>query len=194
MNKINITLLCSSLALSTTATAGWLDFLTQSTDKTAETVEQTNTAVDKVNSTVQAVQGVQQAATQASLVDTLVKQLGVSQTQAEGGSGALFQMAKQSMTDAAFSKVSQSVPGMDGLLAAAPKPQPQSETANLLTGLANATGNNTLSNAANLVNTFQQLDMSKGMVSQFTPILVDYVKKNGGEMTANLLQTALTGL
>ncbi len=194
MKKINIVLLTSTVIVSTHVNAGWLDFLTSGTETATETVEQTNSTVDTLNKTVQAVESTQQTAQQLSLVDSLVKQLGVSQAQAEGGSGALFQVAKQSMTDTAFNQVSQSVPGMDGLLAAAPKPQPQSQTANLLTGLANATGNSTLSSAANLVNQFQQLDMSKGMVSQFTPVVVDYVKKNGGEMTANLLQTALAGL
>ena len=127
------------------------------------------------------------------MVETLVKQLGVSQAQSAGGSGALFQMAKDSMSASDFGQVSQAVPGMDGLLAAAPKPEPASGTGNLLSGLANASGNSTLMNAASLVNTFQQLDMSKGMVSQFTPIIIDYVKQNGGEMTANLLKAALGG-
>lgn len=189
MKNVKIAFLCTSLAVSGSASAGWLDFLNQ-TEDAAETVQNTTETVNKVNTATQTVADVQQV----GLVDTLVKQLGVSPAQAQGGSGALFQTAKNNMTEAAFGQVSQSVPGMDGLLAAAPEPKPASTTANLLTGLANASGNSTLTQAASLVNTFQQLDMSKGMVSQFTPIVIDYVKKNGGEMTANLLKSALTGM
>jgi len=190
MKHIKTTLLCTSLLLASgTASAGWLDFLNQA-DDAAGTVKNTTTTI---NNTVQTGQAVNNAS-QVGLVDTLVKQLGVSQTQAQGGTGALFQMAKNKMTESAFSQVSQSVPGMDGILAAAPKPQPASATGNLLGTLANATGNSTLKSAASVINTFQQLDMSKGMVSQFTPIIIDYVKKNSGELTSNLLKSALTGL
>jgi len=192
MKKVKITLLCTSLALSGTASAGWLDFLNQA-DDAAETVQNTTSTIKNINNTVQTGQAVAEVG-QVSLVDTLVKQLGVSPAQAQGGSGALFQMAKSKMTESAFGQVSQSVPGMDGILAAAPKPQPASATGNLLSGIAQASGNSTLMGAASLVNTFQQLDMSKGMVSQFTPIVIDYVRKNGGEITSNLLSSALTGL
>jgi len=189
MNNVKITLLCAALAVSGTASAGWLDFLNQ-TEEAAETVQNTTATVNKVNTTAQTVADVQQV----GLVDTLVKQLGVSKDQAQGGAGALFQTAKGNMTESAFGQVSESVPGMDGILAATPKPKPASSTANLLTGLANASGNSTLTQAASLVSMFEQLDMSKGMVSQFTPIVVDYVKENGGEVTANLLKTALAGM
>lgn len=191
MNNLKITLICTSIAFSSVASAGWLDFLNQTNDA-AEKVQNTTSTINTINEAAQTTQAAAQTS-QVGLVDTLVKQLGVTQAQAEGGSGALFQVAKSKMTDAAFGQLSQSVPGMDGLLAAAPKTQPASETGNLLSGLATASGNSTLVDAASLVGTFQQLNLSEGMVSQFTPIVIDYVKQSGGEMTANLLKTALSG-
>ncbi|MFK5947640.1 MAG: DUF2780 domain-containing protein [Methylococcales bacterium] len=200
MKKIKMTLLCSSLVLSGTASAGWLDFLNQSTEEAAkvestavQTQGSTAQSINQINNAVKAAQ-VASDVKQLGLTETLVKQLGVSQAQAQGGSGALFQVAKSKMTDAAFSKVSESVPGMSGLLGAVPQTKPKSATGNLLGTLAAATGNDTLVSAASLVNTFQQLDMSKGMVSQFVPVVIDYVKKNSGDVTANLLSAALTGL
>ena len=56
----------------------------------------------------------------ASLTDLLVSQLGVSNQQAMGGAGAIFELAKQNMSVGDFGKVSAAVPGMSGLLAAAP--------------------------------------------------------------------------
>lgn len=185
MNNIKITcVVFMSLAFSGAASAGWLDMLNQ-TDDAAETVQDTT-------STVQNAPAVAEAA-QTGLIDTLIKQLGVSSSQAEGGSGALFQVAKNNMSDGDFSQLSQAVPGMDGILAAAPKADTDSATGNLLSGIADATGNSTLTDGASLINAFQQLDLSEGMVGQFTPVILDYVKQTGGEQLANILQAALTG-
>src|SRR5215472_16778791 len=55
------------------------------------------------------------------LVGQLTKQLSVSSAQASGGAGALFNLAKSRLSSDEFSKVAGAVPGMDGLLQAAPK-------------------------------------------------------------------------
>ena len=192
MKNIKITcVVFVSLAFSGPASAGWLDFLDQA-DDAAETVKKTTSTVRNVNDTAQNVPVVAETA-QTSLIDTLTKQLGVTPDQAKGGSGALFQTAKKNMSADDFNQVSQAVPGMDGILAAAPKPDTDSATGNLLSGIAAASGNSTLTDATSLVNAFQQLDLSGDMVTQFTPVIIDYVKQNGGEHLANILQASLTG-
>src|SRR5437868_395312 len=57
-----------------------------------------------------------------SLVGELTKQLSVTPKQAAGGAGALFGFAKTRLSPTDFSKVSAAVPGMSGLLKAAPSP------------------------------------------------------------------------
>jgi len=47
-----------------------------------------------------------------SLTDLLMQRVGVTQTQAEGGAGALFQVAKGKMQADSFSQLEQSVPGI----------------------------------------------------------------------------------
>ena len=190
----NIQMICIvfvSLAFSGTASAGWLDFLNQA-DDAAETVQNTTSTVKNINNTVDGGSAVAETA-QAGLIDTLVKQVGVTSEQAQGGSGALFEMAKKNMSGSDFSQISQAVPGMDGILAAAPKTEPASATGDLLSGIAAASGNSTLTDATSLVNAFEQLDLSGDMVGQFTPVIIDYVKQNGGEHLSNILQAALTG-
>jgi hypothetical protein len=56
------------------------------------------------------------------LIDNLTKELSITPAQAIGGSGALFGLAKSRLKPEEFAKVSDAVPGMDGLLKAAPKP------------------------------------------------------------------------
>jgi hypothetical protein len=125
-------------------------------------------------------------ARQAVLTDVLVSQLGVSQQQALGGAGAIFQAAKANMAPQAFSNLSQSVPGMSEMLAAAP------QVGWPLSGAAPAPGGSGSANTmASLAASFQQLNMPQSMVNQFIPVVVDYVRSAGGPMTANLLQSAL---
>ncbi|MBS0587944.1 MAG: DUF2780 domain-containing protein [Proteobacteria bacterium] len=120
---------------------------------------------------------------QIGLVDILTHRLGVSQQQALGGAGAIFQMAQSSMNPQAFSTLSRSVPGMSTMLGAAPS----------IPNLSSLAGSNsTLGNAAVLAASFKQLNLSPDMVGQFVPIITNYVSKTSGQATANLFQSALT--
>lgn len=125
-------------------------------------------------------------ARQAVLTDVLVSQLGVSRQQALGGAGAIFQAAKARMAPQAFNNLSQSVPGMSEMLAAAP------QLRGPLSGSASVPpGNGTVDSMTSLAASFQQLNLPQSMVNQFIPVVVDYVRNASGPMTANLLQSAL---
>jgi hypothetical protein len=129
-------------------------------------------------------------ANSAGLTNILVEQLGVSQQQALGGAGAIFQTAKESMTQEAFASLSQSTPGMSDMLNAAPV---VSDSLSDLTSLSAMMGDTdgTLGNMASLASSFQQLGLSPEMVGQFVPIVTNYVKETSGQVTANLLQSIL---
>ena len=130
-----------------------------------------------------------------SLTDLLMAKTGVSQSQAQSGAGALFQMAKSHMQAAAFTKLEQSVPGMQGLLAAAPAVGQSSALGGLAGSLSSVAGGSGGSAASlmSLAAAFQQQGMSPQMVQQFIPIVVDYVKNNAGNALAGSLGSALTG-
>lgn len=125
---------------------------------------------------------------QVGLTDILVQQLGVSQQQALGGTGAIFQAAQASMSSQAFSVLSQSLPGMSAMLEAAPVVQTP------LSGLSGMMGDagSTLNNATSLATSFQQLNLSPDMIGQFIPIVMNYVRNTSGQVTADLLSSALT--
>lgn len=129
---------------------------------------------------------------QVGLVDILVRQLGVSQQQALGGTGAIFQLAQSGMTPQAFSTLSQSVPGMTEMLNAAPvvsNPLMGGSVSGLLLG--NTGAGAALNNAAALAASFQQLNLSPDMIGRFVPIVTDYVRTTSGQLTADLLNSAL---
>src|SRR3954452_7759600 len=58
------------------------------------------------------------AADAGGLVNALTSQLGVTKPQAEGGAGALFNLAKQRMAPEQFGQVQNQVPGIDSLMGA----------------------------------------------------------------------------
>ena len=117
------------------------------------------------------------------LVGQLTKQLNVKPEQAIGGAGALFGIAKVKMKPEDFVKVSDAVPGMDGLLKAAPKPgggsDPLSQMGGALPGKAGA--------MAQAGSAFKQLGLSPEMATKFLPIMTQFVKVKGGANVAGLL-------
>ena len=82
---------------------------------------------------VQAQSSVVKSATKSSsaLVGQLTKGLSVTPTQARGGAGTLFALAKSRLSEEEFGKVSSAVPGMSGLLKAAPALGEHSELSSL---------------------------------------------------------------
>lgn len=128
---------------------------------------------------------------QPGLVDILAQQLGISQHQALGGAGAIFQAAQTGMDPQAFSTLSQSVPGITDMLNAAPVvSNPLGGMGSGVSSLLGGSGSS-LNSAASLAASFQQLNLSPDMVGQFIPIVTNYVQNTSGQVSANLLRSAL---
>jgi len=124
------------------------------------------------------------------LVKLLVKNIGITTQQAEGGAGSIFNAAKQNMGVEDFLKVTTAMPEVESLMAAAPKTEKGSGT---LGGISSMLSENigSVGKMAGLYNSFSRLGLSKDMVGQFIPLILDYAKSKGGETISNLLKTAL---
>jgi hypothetical protein len=191
INSIKINALILTISCMGCATGGGDGNAANSFDNSLAAVEQTaqagRQAIASGTSVAKNVKG-----DPTSLTNILVSQLGVSQQQALGGTGAIFRAAKEGMDPQAFATLSQSIPGMNSMLNAAPK---MSESmSNITGGISSMMGgaNNTLGSMASLISSFKQLNLSPNMVNQFIPIVTNYVRTNGGQAMANLLQSALT--
>ena len=103
---------------------------------------------------------------------------GATTQQAEGAAGAIFGLAKSRLSPADFSKVATAVPGMDGLLGAAPK-------TSTIGGLGGVTGLSSLSSQ------FTSLGLSPEMVGKAIPAVTNYVTKAGGADVGKLLAGVL---
>ena len=119
------------------------------------------------------------------LAGMITKELKITPQQATGGAGALFGLAKTRLKPEDFSKVSAAVPGMDGLLKAAPKASSSNlgSLGSALPGQAGALGA--------LAGQFKKLGLSPDMVAQFVPILTKFTESKGGAGVASILAGAL---
>jgi hypothetical protein len=122
------------------------------------------------------------------LVGALTNGLKINQQQAVGGAGSIFGLAKSKLNAADFSKIAAVVPGMDGLLKAAPAPPKQGNSAlgSLSSALPSGAGN-----LASLAGAFQSLGLSPDMVSKFVPVMTQFVQSKGGASVASLLSGVL---
>jgi hypothetical protein len=125
------------------------------------------------------------------LVEQLVAGTGVSGAQAEGGAGLLFGLLRQQLSAGDFSKVADAVPGVEGLIEAAP--EQGSGLGGLLGGVASALGGAELTNFAWLAGGFDKLGLDAGTIGKFVPILLSYLQSKGGGELASLVDRALQG-
>ncbi len=126
------------------------------------------------------------------LINELVSKLGVKEEQAKGGAGLIFKLAQEKL-GTEFSAIAQAVPGAAELISGAPKTS-GGGAMQLLTGLLGSLGGDKakgLSDLATLASGFTDLNLDKQMVSQFIPIVLEFVKNKGGEDILGLITKVL---
>lgn len=129
------------------------------------------------------------------LVKMLTSQLGVTEPQATGGAGALFDMAKGALSETDYGQVASAIPGIGDLIKAAPAvSESTTGTSDKIGGLA--TGLGSITKAVDSANTFaavndqfKQLGLDADMVSQFIPVLLSFANSAGGESVMKILQS-----
>ena len=116
----------------------------------------------------------------SDMVKEIMEKADVTEDQAKGGTGALFEMAKEEMSADDFGKISDVVPGMDDLLGSVP-----SLGSNKTSMLGNAA--KTLTGMPKVQSVFDKLGISQEKVALFTPVIVNYVEDKGGKAMGDLL-------
>ena len=119
----------------------------------------------------------------SQFISSLAQGLGGATTQqAEGAAGAIFGLAKSRLNPADFAKVAGAVPGMDGLLKAAPA---------VAAGAIGTAGGAGVAGLSSLAGSFGKLGLKPDMVAKAIPIVTDYVTKSGGSAVGSLLAGVL---
>ncbi|KZY85644.1 hypothetical protein A3741_27600, partial [Oleiphilus sp. HI0069] len=108
------------------------------------------------------------------LLPTLTQGLGVSSDQAEGGMGALLKLAQTTLSGDEFGSLSEGIPGIEGMLAAAPSLGDSSGAGlgGILSKVSGASGS--LGALGEVTKQFEALGLSPDMVLKFAQMAIEY--------------------
>ena len=120
------------------------------------------------------------------LIQALMKQVGVQESQATGGAGLLFKLAQDKL-GVDFSKVTAALPGVAELIKQAPK---AGGATSLLGGIASAIGGEKAAGLASLTGGFSQLKLDPALIGKFIPVIMGFVQAKAGPQLASLLAQA----
>ena len=121
------------------------------------------------------------------LVSLITDELDISSSEARGGAGAIFAYAEDNLDDYDFDRIAEGIPDMDGLLDAAPEVDENSGMGRASDVLGGVFGG-AMGGRAYLVESFDELDMDRDMISEFLPIVYDYVEDVSGERAMEMLE------
>lgn len=108
----------------------------------------------------------------SAMLGALTSQLGITQSQAEGGIGSYLTLAQEKLVKGDFDKIAALVPG-------ASKYMDQAKALGAVTG--------PIGNMAGLNSSLGKLGMNAETVSKFTPMVTDYLGKAGGSSVQSML-------
>ena len=126
----------------------------------------------------------------SELIGELAGQLGIDESQAAGGAGIIFKFLQENLGSGDFSQIAEAVPGLDSLIDAAPD---EGAASKLIGGLGSLLGGKAedLASLGSLAAAFKSLDLDMDMVAKFIPAIVSFVRSQGGDSVAALLENAL---
>jgi hypothetical protein len=127
------------------------------------------------------------------LINQLVSNLGVSEEQAKGGAGMLFKLAQDKLNGDEFAQIADKVSGMDDMVSAAPDAADgglMGAVGGLMSGISGESNN--LGALAGLAGGFEKLGLESGMVGKFIPVVLNFVRSQGGDSVGNLLKGVLS--
>lgn len=123
------------------------------------------------------------------LIPLLATNLGVTEPQAKGGAGAIFDYVKQKVSAGDFAKVTSALPGVDSLLEFAPK---SSDLSRQVGGLSPALGGSDMAGGmAGLTESFAKLGLDAGMVDKYVKTILDFTQSEAGKAVTNIIKGAL---
>jgi hypothetical protein len=122
------------------------------------------------------------------LIDTLVKQLGVNEKQAQGGAAVIFKAARDKLGGGEFDKLLGNLPGAAQLADRAPA---TGGLGKMFGGLAGALGGGNAAILANVVTSFGSLGLTQDHARQFVPVIIEFLRGKLGQDKVATLERAL---
>ncbi len=130
------------------------------------------------------------------LIQSLVSQLNINDSQAKGGVGILLSLAQSKLAEGDFSKIASVIGNssqVQELIGAAPKAESAGGMMGMLGDITSALGVNTgsLGSLATLASSFKTLNMDSGIVQQFIPVVSKWIEAKGGDVAKDIIAKVL---
>lgn len=128
----------------------------------------------------------------SGLVGMLTSQLGVSEAQASGGAGAIFDYAKGKLSTDDFSSVASALPSIGALIASKPEvKKKKSGLGGMLSSLSSENVGGTLGMVSALSGSFSALGLDAEMITKYVPVILQYAESKGGKQVMDMLKGVL---
>jgi hypothetical protein len=122
------------------------------------------------------------------LIDLLVSNLKVNESQARGGTAVLLKAARDKLGADEFRHMLGGVAGIDDLMQQAPA---SSGMGKLFGGFASALGGDKGALLANIVTGFGRLGLTPDHARSFAPVILEFLRTRVGNQTTEKLEKAL---
>jgi hypothetical protein len=133
----------------------------------------------------------------SDMISSVSKSVGISQSQATGGLGAIFDYAKNNISKEQLSTITQSLPQIDSLLQAVPAISGSEQgSKDSLGGLLNQAKkySSSLNSMANLQKQFESLGLDPEMIGKVIQGAYQYLESEQGQQVKALLEQGLRSL
>ena len=111
------------------------------------------------------------------LIDQLVSQVKVNETQARGGTGVILKAVREKLGPVEFGKVTAAIPGFEDLARQVPE---AGGFGKLFGGFASAVGGQNGALLANIVTGFGRLGLTTEHAKSFAPVILEFVRTRVG--------------
>lgn len=195
MNKM--LMIVAAMTITAQAQAGWLDSASDLLNSASNAVDTASEVVETVNTSetqVAQATNTDMVSTAMELLPAITQNLGVSDQQASGGLGSLFQLAQNTLGEGDFSTLSDAVPNMQDLLGAAPEVAGEASEGGLVGNLMNTASqySDTVKTANTVMKQFEALGLDPAMIPQYVKVVNDFLQSTSGQQTVDLFAKGIS--
>ncbi len=189
MNKM--LMIAAAMTITAQAQAGWLDSASDLLNSASNAVDTASEVVETANTSeaqVAQASNTDMVSTAIELLPAITQNLGVTDQQASGGLGSLFQLAQNTLGEGDFSTLSDAVPNMQDLLGAAPEVAGEASDGGLVGNLMDTASqySDTVKTANTVMKQFEALGLDPAMIPQYVQVINNFLQSTSGQQTVDL--------
>jgi Protein of unknown function VcgC/VcgE (DUF2780) len=199
MNKM--LMIAAAMTITVQAQAGWLDSASDLLNSASNAVDTASDVVEAANTSetqVAQATNTDMVSTAKELLPAITQNLGVTDQQASGGLGSLFQLAQTTLSEGDFTSISDAVPNMQDLLSAAPEVTGEAAEggSGLVGNLMNTASqySDTVKTANTVMQQFEALGLDPAMIPQYVQVINNFLQSTSGQQTVDLFAKGVSAV